>query len=76
MISTVFFTTNVKEFQDHLTGAISACPMKSLLHLFYRGGERLPTNFIGIIDDLYKNHSIEFFDDDRPYFNIEKPDYR
>ena len=50
--------------------------MKSLLHLFYRGGERLPTNFIGIIDDLYKNHSIEFFDDDRPYFNIEKPDYR
>jgi hypothetical protein len=29
------------KFEDHLTGAISACPMKSLLHLFHRGGELL-----------------------------------
>jgi hypothetical protein len=26
------------KFEDHLTGAISACPMTSLLYIFHRGG--------------------------------------
>jgi hypothetical protein len=37
-IFSAIFACPVK-FEDHLTGAISACPMKSLLHLFHRGSE-------------------------------------
>ena len=29
------------KFEDHLTGAASVFPMKSLLHLFHRSGELL-----------------------------------
>jgi hypothetical protein len=37
MIFSAIFACPVK-FEDHLSGASSACPMKSLLHLFHRGG--------------------------------------